>query len=111
LGFIFVENDLDDVPAVPQPKLKQVDMGMAQLVFSSNRYINDPNYTQVLVECELCGGVIKMPVPTTYVRDSKLPVVPVTYVHGQSGIRHALLVYLDHDFQVRRTRLSYLVEE
>ncbi len=107
-----MENDLeDDIPAVPMPKAKQVDIGMSQLVFNNNRYVNDSNYTHVLVECELCGGVIKMPVPTTFVKDSKLPVVPVTYVHGERGIRHPILVYLDHDFQVRRTRLSYLVEE
>ena len=107
-----MENDFeDDVPNVPVPKGKQLDVGMSQLVFSSNRYINDPNYTHVLVECELCGGVIKMPVPTTFVRDSKLPVVPVTYVHGEPSLRHPILVYLDHDFQVRRTRFSYLVEE
>ncbi len=105
-----MDNGLDDdIPNVPVPKAKQV--GMSQLVFASNRFINDPNYTHVLVECELCGGVIKMPVPTNIVKDSKLPVVPVTYVHGEPGIRHPVLVYLDHDFQVRRTRLSFLVEE
>ena len=107
-----MENDLeDDIPPVPVPKSKQIDLGISQLVFFNNRYVNDPNYTHVLVECELCGGVIKMPVPTAYVVDSKLPVVPITYTHGPLGIRHALLAYLDHNFQVRRTRISYLVEE
>ncbi|OLS12034.1 MAG: hypothetical protein RBG13Loki_4378 [Promethearchaeota archaeon CR_4] len=107
-----MENDLeDDIPAVPIPKPKQIDPVMSQPVFRNNRYVNDPNYTHVLVECELCGGVIKMPVPTAYVVNSKLPVVPITYTHGQFGIRHALLAHLDHDFQVRRTRVSYLVEE
>ncbi len=109
---MLMDNGLDDdIPAVPVPKAKQVAVGISQMVFASNRYINDPNYTHVLVECDLCGGVIKMPVPTTFVKDSKLPVVPITYVHGDQGIRHPILVYLDHDFQVRRTRLSYLIEE
>ncbi len=107
-----MENNInDDVPAVPMPNAKQVKYSLSPLVSTSNRYVENPNYTHVLVECELCGGIIKMPVPTNFVKDSKLPVVPITYVHGEPGFRHPILVYLDHDFQVRRTRLSFLVEE
>jgi hypothetical protein len=105
------EADLD-IPLPPPPKAKQEEahLEMSELVFTDDKYINDPNYQHILIMCEGCGGVIKMPVPKDVVLSSDLPVVPITYVHGAEGNKHALLAHLDHDFQVRRRRFSHLVE-
>jgi hypothetical protein len=103
------EADLD-IPLPPPPKAKQVaKVEVSDLVFFDDKYLNNPDYQYILIECEGCGGVIKMPVPKAVVLNSPLPVVPVTYVHGKDS-RHALLAHLDHDFQVRRVRFSHLVE-
>jgi len=99
-----------DIPLPPPPKVKQTaNVEVSDLVFYDDRFVNNPNYTYILIECEGCGGVIKMPVPKDVVLKSPLPVVPVTYVHGKDT-RHAILAHLDHDFQVRRVRFSHLVE-
>ncbi len=99
-----------DIPLPPPPKAKQVaKVEVSDLVFFDDKYVNNPDYQYILIECEGCGGVIKMPVPKTVVLNSPLPVVPVTYVHGKDS-RHAILAHLDHDFQVRRVRFSHLVE-
>ncbi len=99
-----------DIPLPPPPKAKQTaNVEVSDLVFFDDKFINNPDYQYILIECEGCGGVIKMPVPKSVVLNSPLPVVPVTYVHGKES-RHAILAHLDHDFQVRRIRFSHLVE-
>ena len=99
-----------DIPLPPPPKPKQAaNVEISDLVFFDDKYVNNPDYQYILIECEGCGGVIKMPVPKAVVLNSPLPVVPVTYVHGKTS-RHAILAHLDHDFQVRRIRFSHLVE-
>ncbi len=104
------EADLD-IPLPPPPKIKQAaNVEISDLVFFDDKFVNNPDYQYILIECEGCGGVIKMPVPKAVVLTSPLPVVPVTYVHGKEGSRHAILAHLDHDFQVRRIRFSHLVE-
>src|SRR5271157_702874 len=101
-----------DIPLPPPPKgaKEELNLEMSELVFTDDKYADDPNYQHILIMCEWCGGVIKMPVPKDVVLSSDLPVVPVTYVHGAEGNKHALLAHLDHDFQVRRRRFSHLVE-
>ncbi len=103
------EADLD-IPLPPPPKIKQTaNVEVSDLVFFDDKFVNNPDYQYILIECEGCGGVIKMPVPKAVVLSSPLPVVPVTYVHGKES-RHAILAHLDHEFQVRRIRFSHLVE-
>ncbi len=99
-----------DIPLPPPPKVKQTaNVEVSDLVFFDDKFVNNPDYQYILIECEGCGGVIKMPVPKAVVLSSPLPVVPVTYVHGKES-RHAILAHLDHEFQVRRIRFSHLVE-
>ena len=74
---------------------------MSQLVYTDVKFANDPHYQAILIECEGCGGTIRMPVPKDVVLSSPLPVVPITYVHGSEGNRHAIIAHLDHQFKVR----------
>ncbi|HMF33903.1 MAG TPA: hypothetical protein VKK79_20935 [Candidatus Lokiarchaeia archaeon] len=101
----------DTVVEVPSPtKLKVSILDMPE-VMSDERFVGDENYVHVYTECQLCGGKIRMPVPKRIVTDSELPIVPVTYIHGPPSDRHAIMVELDHDFEVRRARVSQLVDE
>ncbi|HMF32225.1 MAG TPA: hypothetical protein VKK79_12460 [Candidatus Lokiarchaeia archaeon] len=104
-----VKDDLD-IPIPPPPIIKQLNPEVDPLVFSDPRFAGDPRYNNIFVKCDLCGGNISVPVPKDVVLNSQLPVVPVTYVHGPEENHHAILLHLDHDFQVRRRRFSYLVE-
>ena len=97
-------------PLPPPPKVKRFGPVTPQLAYSDPRFADDPSYVLVLSECELCGGIIQVPAPKDVIKNSELPVVPLTYVHGPPENRHAIMVHLDHDFQVRRFRYSYLVE-
>jgi hypothetical protein len=99
-----------DIPIPPPPIIKQLNPEISPLVFSDQRFADDPRYNHIFVKCDLCGGNIGVPVPKDVVLNSELPVVPVTYVHGPEGDHHAILIHVDHDFQVRRRRFSYLVE-
>ena len=50
-----------------------------------------------------------MPVPKDLVLTASEPVVDVSYIHGDP--EHVLVAQLDHDFQVRRRRASWVVYE
>ncbi|MHA1896074.1 MAG: hypothetical protein ACTSU2_01655 [Promethearchaeota archaeon] len=69
----------------------------------------DPNYKIILVECDICGKPIKMPVLKKLIEESKLPVTDVTYIHGDPP--HAVTAQLDKNFDVRRRRSSPIVFE
>jgi hypothetical protein len=105
-----------DIPVVPEaPKKKE------KLTLDTSKISNDvlermkkfesPNTKVVLVNCERCKAVIPVPVPKRAVLDSELPVVPISYVHKnlQNKDQHCLTIHLDHDFDIRRQRLSDVV--
>ncbi|MFW9818557.1 MAG: hypothetical protein ACFFE5_03015 [Candidatus Thorarchaeota archaeon] len=105
-----------DIPVVPEaPKKKE------KLTLETSKISNDvlermkkfesPDIKVVLVNCERCNAVIPVPVPKSAVLDSELPVVPISYVHKnlQNKDQHCLTIHLDHDFDIRRQRLSDVV--
>ncbi|GAB4331119.1 MAG: hypothetical protein Kow0069_38730 [Promethearchaeota archaeon] len=63
----------------------------------------------VVSDCATCGTNVVVPVPRQVVESSDLPVVPVAFVHGTP--KHALVLHVDRDFQVRRRRTAAVVEE
>ena len=65
----------------------------------------------VLVNCDRCKAVIPIPVPKKVVSESELPIVPVSYVHKNLDKKdqHCITIHLDHDFDIRRQRLSDVV--
>ena len=69
------------------------------------------NVNVVLVNCQRCQEVIPIPVPKGMVLDSDLPVVAVSYVHTnkEGNDQHCLTLYLDHDFDIRRQRISEVI--
>ncbi|MDX1797909.1 MAG: hypothetical protein R3255_04615, partial [Candidatus Lokiarchaeia archaeon] len=105
-----------DIPVVPEaPKNKK------NLTFDTSKISKDvlermkrfesADVKVVLVNCERCEAVIPVPVPKKAVLDSDLPVVPISYVHKnlQNKDQHCLTIHLDHDFDIRRQRLSDVV--
>ncbi|MFX0022835.1 MAG: hypothetical protein ACFE9S_10955 [Candidatus Hermodarchaeota archaeon] len=105
-----------DIPIVPEaPKKKEkltLDTSKVSTdVLERMKKFESPDIKVVLVNCERCNAVIPVPVPKKAVLDSELPVVPISYVHKnlQNKDQHCLTIHLDHDFDIRRQRLSDVV--
>jgi len=56
-------------------------------------------------------AVIPVPVPKKIILKSELPVVPFSFVHKNPNQKdqHCITLHLDHDFDIRRQRLSDVV--
>ena len=105
-----------EIPVVPEaPKKKEKltlgDSKVSNDVLKRMKKYESPNIKVVLVNCERCKAVIPVPVPKKAVLDSELPVVPISYVHKnlQNQDQHCITIHLDHDFDIRRQRLSDVV--
>ena len=110
-----VDQDLD-IPAVPEAPKKKEKLSLDASKVSSDvleriKKIESPDIKVVLVNCERCEAVIPVPVPKKAVLESELPVVPISYVHKNllQEDQHCLTIHLDHDFDIRRQRLSDVV--
>ena len=105
-----------DIPVVPEApkKSKKITMDTNNLsadVLKRIKKIESPNVKVVLVNCERCKAIIPVPIPKKAILDSELPVVPISYVHKnlQKEDQHCLTIHLDHDFDIRRQRISDVV--
>ncbi|MFX1280343.1 MAG: hypothetical protein ACFFA3_13085 [Promethearchaeota archaeon] len=105
-----------DIPTVPEPPKKKnaltIDSpDLAPDVLERIKKAESPNIKVVLVNCERCKAVIPIPVPKKVVIESKIPIVPVSYVHKnlENKDQHCITIHLDHDFDIRRQRLSDVV--
>lgn len=105
-----------DIPPVPEsPKRKEkltLDTSKISVdVLKRMKKYESPDIKVVLANCERCGAVIPIPIPKKAVLDSELPVVPISYVHNnlENKDQHCLTIHLDHDFDIRRQRLSDVV--
>jgi len=105
-----------DIPVVPEaPKKTETKIiNISKLstdVLKRIKKIESPDIKVVLVNCERCKDVIPVPIPKKAVLDSELSVVPISYVHKnlQKKDQHCLTIHLDHDFDVRRQRISDVV--
>ena len=104
--------DMDEVDlSIPPPPMKKaikIKLSGSQLKDLAKKETEETKY--ILIECQICGSApIMMPVPKTLVLDASEPVVDVSYIHGDP--EHVLVAQLDHDFQVRRRRASWVVYE
>lgn len=60
----------------------------------------------VIIKCDKCDENIHVPVPIKFIKESKLPKTPVTYVHKSENRAdpHSVVLYLDNHFHDRDTR-------
>ena len=102
-------NEIDlSIPPPPMKKPIKIKLDSKQLGELAKKETEETKY--ILIECQICGNApIMMPVPKALVLDASEPVVDVSYVHGDP--EHVLVAQLDHDFQVRRRRASWIVYE
>jgi hypothetical protein len=109
---------IDDfnIPEVPEPpkkemKLTQGSPGLSAQILKELKNLENDNTKVVLVNCERCKEVIAVPIPRDYIINSKIPVVPVSYVHKNPIGKdlHCITLYLDSDFDIRRQRISDVV--
>lgn len=105
-----------DIPIVPEaPKQKdKITLDTSNLsadVLERMKRYESSTVKVVLVNCERCKAIIPVPVPKKAVLKSELPVVPISYVHKnlQKKDQHCLTIHLDHDFDIRRQRISDVV--
>ncbi len=96
------------IPPPPKKKAIKIETSVGQLKKLSRKETAETKF--ILIECQICGNKpIMMPVPKHLVLDAKEPVVDISYIHGDPT--HVLVAQLDHDFQVRRRRASWVVYE
>ncbi len=120
LKILSADSNIEDkalaIPAIPElPKQKEKLLinspDLAPDVLMRIKKVESPEMKVVLVNCERCRAVIPIPVPKILVTESELPIVPISFVHKNLGNedRHCITIHLDHDFDIRRQRLSDVV--
>jgi hypothetical protein len=111
------EEDLElNIPSVPEsPKQKNKitikSPGLSADLLTQIKKLESTKNKVVLVNCERCKEIIAVPIPKSFVLKSKLPVVPISYIHKNSKKKdqHCITLHLDHDFDIRRQRISDVV--
>ncbi|MFX0019173.1 MAG: hypothetical protein ACFFAK_10135 [Promethearchaeota archaeon] len=111
-----IENFELHVPPIPEApkkkdKLTANSPGLSTDLLEKIKKLKSKDNQVVLVNCERCAGVIPIPIPKKIVLKSKLPVVPVSFIHKNpmGKDQHCITVHLDHDFDIRRQRISDIV--
>ena len=104
------------IPSVPEPpKQKEISPlnspDLSSGVLERIKKVESNITKVVLVNCERCKAVIPIPVPKSVVIESELPIVPISFVHKnlKNEDQHCITIHLDHDFDIRRQRLSDVV--
>lgn len=111
------EEDIDlEIPMIPAAPKKKEKLTLDRVDSSNNvleriKSATTPNAKVVLVNCERCNAIIPIPIPMNFVSSSELPIVPVSFVHKnlQAKDQHCITIHLDHDFDIRRQRISDIV--
>jgi hypothetical protein len=104
-----------DVPLVPEapkkPKIRSDSPGLSSEIINKMKNLENDSVKVVLVNCERCRSVIPIPVPKSIISKSELPIVSLTYVHKNKDLKdqHCITIFLDHDFDVRRQRISDII--
>jgi hypothetical protein len=104
------------IPSVPEPpkQKERLSINSPDLtpdVLARIKKVESSEMKVVLVNCERCKAVIPIPVPKKVVIESELPIVPISFVHKnlENEDQHCITIHLDHDFDIRRQRLSDVV--
>jgi len=108
------EEDMNlGIPSIPEaPKKKEkitIDSpGLSTDLLEKVKKMESKNTKVVLVNCERCNDIILVPVPKNAVLKSELPVVPISYIHYnlKGKDQHCITIHIDHDFDIRRQRIS-----
>ena len=108
-----VELGIPLIPESPKRKNKLTinSPGLSVDLLQKLKRLESDNVKVVLVNCERCKEIIPVPIPKKYIIKSDLPVVPISYVHSNSlqKDQHCITLHLDHDFDIRRQRISDVV--
>lgn len=108
-----VELQIPTIPEAPKQKEKFAldSPDLSPDVLERIKKVESPDKKVVLVNCERCKAVIPIPIPKRMVLSSNLPIVPISYVHMnlQNKDQHCITVYIDHDFDIRRQRISDII--
>ena len=108
-----VELGIPLIPESPKRKNKLTinSPGLSVDLLQKLKRLESDNIKVVLVNCERCKEIIPVPIPKKYIIKSDLPVVPISYVHSNSlqKDQHCITLHLDHDFDIRRQRISDVV--
>jgi hypothetical protein len=108
-----VELGIPLIPESPKRKNKLTinSPGLSVDLLQKLKRLESDNVKVVLVNCERCKEIIPVPIPKKYIVKSDLPVVPISYVHNNSlrNDQHCITLHLDHDFDIRRQRISDVV--
>ena len=103
------------IPSIPEaPKKKKISIespGLSTDLLNKIKSLEDKDHKVVLVNCERCKNIIPVPIPIKFIKNSKIPVVPISYIHKNTHGRdqHCITLHLDHDFDIRRQRISDVV--
>ena len=104
------------IPSIPDaPKKREkitIDSpGLSTELIEKMKEMETKTNQVVLVNCERCKEVIPVPVAKDPVLKSKLPVVPISYIHKNSKGKdeHCITIHIDHDFDIRRQRISDVI--
>jgi len=104
------------IPLVPESPKKKNQLtvnspGLSADLLQKLKRLESDDIKVVLVNCERCKEIIPVPIPKNFVIKSDLPVVPISYVHSNSQLKdqHCITLHLDHDFDIRRQRISDVV--
>jgi len=108
-----VELGIPLIPESPKRKNKLTinSPGLSVDLLHKLKRLESDNIKVVLVNCERCKEIIPVPIPKIYIIKSDLPIVPISYVHTNSlrKDQHCITLHLDHDFDIRRQRISDVV--
>ncbi|MFX0012282.1 MAG: hypothetical protein ACFE9R_18360 [Candidatus Hermodarchaeota archaeon] len=103
------------IPTIPEaPKKNKITVdspGLSTDLVKKMKELESKDNKVVLVNCERCKEIIPIAIPIKLVKTSKLPVVPISYVHKNSHKKdqHCLTLHIDHDFDIRRQRISDVI--
>lgn len=111
------EEDMElDIPAIPEPP-KRKELPKLEIPQTTEQHLAKlqaeapPGVRVILVNCSRCGGVILANITEKIVLNSELPIVEISYVHNNPKGKdlHCLTLQLDHDFDIRRQRISEVI--
>jgi len=107
--------DVPSVPIAPKKiqKITSKSPGLSTDLINKIKTLESNLVKVVLVNCERCGEVIAVPITKISIDSSELPVVPISYVHMNLKGKdpHCITLFLDHDYDIRRQRISDVVIE
>ena len=106
-----MELGIPTIPIAPKKREKiSVDSpGLSTDILNKIKEIESKDVEVVLVNCDRCEAVIPVPIPKRAVLESELPVVPISYVHTHDDDKHCITIHVDHDFDIRRQRISDVI--